>query len=106
MVDRRSISGLESEVLGMHVCNSSLVMVVVWMRSALRRSEGERDGVLQGRNMECRGCFSQFKAVLLEIASSGSGNADPVLAICKQFARNGALSNGNSGNPHRRVSWF
>ena len=55
--------------------------------------------VLDGRNRECWSCFSRFTAVLLEIASSGSANADPVLAICKGFARNGALSNGISGNP-------
>ena len=37
-VDRRSREGLDSEVLGMHVCYSFLGMVVVWMRHALRRS--------------------------------------------------------------------
>ena len=74
-------------------------MVMVWMRDALRRSEGSRNGVLEARNMECRSCFSRFTAVLLEIASSGSANAVLVLGFCNCFSRNGALSNGNSGNP-------
>ena len=69
------------------------------MRRALRKSEGEIDGVLDGRNRECCSCFTGFAADLLEIASSGSGNAVPVLGICNGFARNGALSNGDSGNP-------
>ena len=69
------------------------------MRRALRRSEGGRDGVLDGRNRECCSCFTGFTAVLLEIANPGSANAVPILAICNGFARNGALSNGDSGNP-------
>ena len=72
---------------------------MVWMRAALRRSEGYFWGVLQGMNRECRSCFKLFAADLQEIASSGSRNADPVLAVCNGFARNAALSNGNSGNP-------
>ena len=43
--------------------------------------------------------FTGFARDLLKIASSGSANADGVLAIFKQFARNGALSNGPAGNP-------
>ena len=31
----------------MHVCYLFLGMVMVWIGSALRRSEGERDGVLE-----------------------------------------------------------
>ena len=38
-----------------------------------------------------------FGRDLQEIASSDSVNAVPVLAVCKQFARNGALSNGFQG---------
>ena len=98
-MDHRSKSRLDSEVLDVHMCNSFLVMVMVWMRAALRRSEGERDGGLEARNKECRCCFSRFKADLQEIASSGSVNAGDVLGFCNGFARNAALSNGNSGNP-------
>ena len=43
--------------------------------------------------------FQPVTRGLQEIASSGSGNADPVLGVCKQFARNGALSNGFQGTP-------
>ena len=79
---------------------------MVWMRDALRRSEGRRDGVLQARNMECCSWFSRFTRGLQKIASSGSANADPSFVVCSGFARNGALSNGNSGNPYIGVSWF
>ena len=67
------------------------------MRHALRKSKGGRDGVLEARNMECKCCFRLFAADLLEIASSGSANAVPVLVVCNGFARNGALSNGIQG---------
>ena len=40
------------------------------MRDALRRSEGYFWCSLQGRNKECRCCFSRFTADLLEIANS------------------------------------
>ena len=73
--------------------------MLVWMEDTLRRSEGGRDRVLEARNKECWSCFSRFTAVFLEIANSESVNGDAGLGICKQFARNGALSNGNSGNP-------
>ena len=96
-MDRRSKFRLDSEVLAVHVCYSFLGMVMVWIGSALRRSEGERDGVLDGRNKECCSCFSRFTAVLLEIANSESVNGDAGLGICKQFARNGALYNGFPG---------
>ena len=98
-MDRRSISGLESEVLAVHVCYSFLEVVMVWMRDALRRSEGGRDAILEARNKECRSCFRLFVAVLQEIASSGNANGNLVLVVCNGFARNGALSNGHSGNP-------
>ena len=62
--------------------------------------------VLHGRNKECRSYFSRFTRDLPEIASSGSVNAAPVLEVCKQFARNGALSNGFQGTPHKGVSCF
>ena len=62
--------------------------------------------ILDGRNREWGSCFSQFAADLLEIASSGSTNADPVLGFCNGFARNGVLSNGGAGNPYIGVSWF
>ena len=76
-------------------------MAIVWMRSALRRSGGGRDGVFDGRNRECYCCFSRFAADLLKITNSGSANDDPVLGICKQFARNGANSNGIQGTPYK-----
>ena len=98
-MNRRFNSRLDSEVLAVHVCNSILEDGAVSDERALRRSEGYFSCCLQGRNMECCSCFGQFTAVLQEIASYGSANADPVFGICKQFARNGALSNGNSGNP-------
>ena len=98
-MNQRFNSGLESEVLDVHVCNSILGMVLVWIRNALRRSGGGRDGVLHGRNKECCSWFSRFTADLLESASSGSANAVAVLGFYKSFARNGALSNGDSGNP-------
>ena len=79
---------------------------MVWMASALRRSDGSGDGVLDGRNMECCSCFGQFTAVLLEIASSGSVNAGDVLVVCNGFARNASLSNGFQGTPHKGVSCF
>ena len=50
--------------------------------------------------------FTGFARDLLKIASSGSANADGVLAICKQFARNGVDSNGIQGTPHKGVSCF
>ena len=50
--------------------------------------------------------FTGFARDLLKIASSGSANADAVLAICKQFARNGVDSNGIQGTPHKGVSCF
>ena len=53
--------------------------------------------VFEARNMECRSCFSRFTRDLPEIANSRSANADPVLVVCKQFARNGALSNEIQG---------
>ena len=66
-VNHRFNSGLDSSYLGMHVCNSFLEMVVVWMRRALRRS-----GV----------CFGA-------VCMAGIGNAVPVLAelqrICKRL---------------------
>ena len=71
----------------------------VSIREALRRGEGLFWCCLDGRNKECCCCFRRFAADLLEIASSGSANAVPVLVVCNGFARNGALSNGNSGNP-------
>ena len=83
----------------MHVCNLILGMVVVWMRRALRRSEGGRDAILEARNKECRSCFRRFAADLLEIASSGNANGNLVLVVYNGFARNGAPSNGHSGNP-------
>ena len=46
-MDRRSSGGLDSEVLAVHMCYLFLEMVLVWMEDALRRSEGERDGVLE-----------------------------------------------------------
>ena len=98
-MDPRSREGLDSEVLGMHVCYLFLGMVMVSMRSALRRSEGYFWGVLQARNRECRSCFRLFGRDLQEIASSGSRNAVPVLVVCNGFARGGALSNGTAGNP-------
>ena len=52
--------------------------------------------------MECCCCFRLFVADLQEISSSGSGNAVAVLGFCKGFARHGALSNGDSGNPSQR----
>ena len=58
---------------------------MVSMRDALRRSEGGGNGDLEGRNRECWSCFSQFGADLQEIASSGSANAVPVLAVCKKW---------------------
>ena len=83
----------------MHMCYLFLEMVLVSMRRALRRSGGGRDGGLDGRKKEYCCWFSRFTAVLQEIPSSGSANADPVSVVCKRFARNGTLSNGNSGNP-------
>ena len=62
--------------------------------------------VLEARNMECRCCFSRFTAVLEEIANSRSANAEAGLGICKSFARNGTLSNGFQGTPHKGVSCF
>ena len=76
------------------------------MEYALRRSGVLFWWVLDGRNKECCCCFRQFARDFLEIASSGSGNAVPVLGICKQFDRNGALSNGFQGTPHKGVSCF
>ena len=76
------------------------------IRNALRRSEGSGIADLDGRNRKCRSCFSGFTAVLEEIASSGGVNADAVFAICKQFARNGADSNGIQETPHKGVSCF
>ena len=55
----------------------------VWMRDALRRSGGGRDGVLDGRNRECCSCFRLFRRDLQEIANSRSVNAVPGLGICK-----------------------
>ena len=98
-MDRRSKNGLESEVLGVHMCYLFLEDGAGLDENALRRSGVTFGAHLEARNRECCSCFGQFKADLLEIASSGSANAVPVLAICKQFARNGALSNGDSGNP-------
>ena len=51
-MDRRSSRGLESEVLAVHVCNLYLEMVLVWMRSTLRRSGGCFGDVLDGRDKE------------------------------------------------------
>ena len=65
----------------------------------LRRSGVLFEVVLDCRNREWGSCFSRFVADLLKIAISGSVNADPVLVFCNGFARNGALSNGNTGNP-------
>ena len=39
-MDRRSKDRLDSEVLAVHTCYSFLDMVIVWIESALRRSEG------------------------------------------------------------------
>ena len=83
----------------MHMCNLILEMVLVWIRRALRRSGVSFGAGLDARDKACRCCFSRFTAVLQEIPSSGSANADPVSVVCKRFARNGTLSNGNSGNP-------
>lgn len=69
------------------------------MKNALRRSEGGRGGVLDDRNKEWGSWFSQFAADLLKIANSGSANGGDVLEFATGFARNGTLSNGNSGNP-------
>ena len=65
------------------MCYSILEVVIVWMRDALRRSEGGRDAILKARNKECRSCFRLFARDLQEIASSGSANADAGLEICK-----------------------
>ena len=51
------------------------------MRDALRRSEGCFWCCLDGRNKECWSCFRLFARDLLEIASSGSANAVPVLVV-------------------------
>ena len=67
----------------MHMCNLILEMVLVWIRRALRRSGVSFGAHLHGRNRECCSCFSRVTADLQEIASSDSGNGDPVLAICK-----------------------
>ena len=98
-MDRRSKKVLESSVLGVHVCYSFL-----------------EDGAV---SMEEH--FVEVKVVLVLVWRPGIGNAVPVLAglqrFCKRllipevemqflflvvfngFARNGTLSNGNSGNP-------
>ena len=39
-MDRRSSGGLDSEVLDVHTCYLFLEVVLVWMKNALRRSEG------------------------------------------------------------------
>ena len=98
-MDRRSKFRLDSEVLDVHTCYSFLGNGDGLDRNALRRSEGLFWCSLEARNMECCCCFRRFAADLLEIASSGSVNADPGLGICNCFSRNGALSNGDSGNP-------
>ena len=98
-MDRRSKDGLDSEVLAVHTCYLILEDGDCLDRNALRRSEGLFWCSLEARNMECCCCFRWFGRDLQEIASSGSANADPVLGVCKQFARNGALSNGRAGNP-------
>ena len=67
----------------MHMCCLILGMVDVWMRRALRRSGVCFGDVLDGRDKECRCCFSRFAADLQEIASSGSSNAVPILGFCK-----------------------
>ena len=98
-VDRRSSGGLDSEVLGVHVCYSFLEDGGGLDERALRRSGVTFGAHLEARNMECCCCFGLFAADLQEIANSRSANGDPGLGFCKRFARNGALSNGNSGNP-------
>ena len=82
-MNRRFSFGLESLVLAVHVCYSFLVMEMLWIGSALRRSRGGIDGVLEARNRECCSCFSQFKAVLLKIANAGSANAVPGLGFSR-----------------------
>ena len=79
---------------------------MVWMEDALRRSGGGSGDGLDGRDKECCSCFSQFGRDLLEVASSGGRNADPVLGFCNGFARNGSLSNGIQETPHKGVSCF
>ena len=51
-------TGLDSEVLAVHVCNSFLGMVMIWIRRAIRRSEGLFGAGLGGRNKEWCCCFS------------------------------------------------
>ena len=43
--------------------------------------------------------FQWIYSGLLEIANSGSANADAVLEFATGFARNGTLSNGFQGTP-------
>ena len=78
----------------------------IWMRNALRRSGGSGIANLDGRNRECRCCFSQFTADLQEIANAGSAKAVVVLEIYNGFARNGADSNGFQGTPNKGVPCF
>ena len=98
-MDRRSRNGLDSSYLGRECVLLISGDGATWMRDALRKSGVTFSADLDGRNRECCCCFRKFTADLQEITNAGSGNADPVLGFCKQFARNGALSNGGSENP-------
>ena len=90
----------------MHMCYLFLGMVMVSMRSALRRSEGYFWGVLEARNRECRSCFRLFGRDLQEIASSGSKMLFLFWWFATDLQEVVHFLMAQQGTPHKGVSCF
>lgn len=79
---------------------------MIWMRDALRRSGGGRDGDLDGRNRECCPCFRLFarickRLLMLEVQML-------ILFWGFQLDLLGMVLflMAIQGTPHKEVSWF